>query len=189
MKRTDSQQQQTTANNPANMIDRGNEEATQSQVGTGTSQSVTIVDARLMNAVRPRKREYDEFFCDGNELAHKDADVIVYYAVADTAPITPEPEPAQLEEDESEETPSFPIYSCYAPHCRETFDSIFSCDEHYNERHIFECNSCNCVMPNEFLLDLVSAVTGIMLFTVSYTTLRGVAHFTSNVLNFQPCSR
>ena len=109
-----------------------------------------------MNAVRPTRREDDEFFCDGNELAYKDADVIVYYVVADTAaPIVPEP--AQLE-DEAVETKSFPIYSCCAPHCRETFDSIFSCDEHYNERHIFECNSCTCVMPNEYLLDLVSTV-------------------------------
>ena len=152
------------------------------------SRSVTIVDARLMNAVRPTRREDDEFFYDGNELAYKDADVIVYYVVADTAaPIIPEP--AQLLENESVETKSFPIYSCCAPHCREAFDSIFSCDEHYNERHVFECNSCNCVMPNEYLLDLVSTCTCTCTCTCigiihSYTLGGGVKHFTKQRTKF-----
>lgn len=117
-----------------------------------STKSQSMLDNHHMHhANRRRRREDDEFFHEGNELAHKDVDVIVYHVTDDDTNTN-----TNTKSEESFPS-SFPVYSCCAPHCHDTFHSILACDEHYNERHIFECNLCNCVLPNEYLLDLVSA--------------------------------
>ena len=115
-----------------------------------------------MNAIRPKRSQDDEFFTNGDLLSHKNSDVIISYIAPESyTAIESNKKSSQYNVGAGREPPideksydtEEEVFRCCAPHCNETFRSIFECEHHYNAQHTFECKECKRVFPNEFLLD------------------------------------
>ncbi len=107
-----------------------------------------------MNAIRPRRKQDHVFFTSGDLISHKNTDIILSYVRNNPFDSNGIELTNKDVEPSDELNGGEPTYLCCAPHCNKNFHSIFECEKHYNEYHLFQCNECSHVFPNEFLLDL-----------------------------------
>ena len=97
---------------------------------------------------RSRLDVNDSFFLQGYQLSLKNEEFFaVYRACADSTNV-------RKFKKKKYETRRLPQYQCGVVGCPLAFDSLWDCDAHYEECHIFQCRECYAILPSGRLLDL-----------------------------------
>lgn len=119
---------------------------------------------------RGRRDLNDPFFLKGYQLAWRGDDgasLAIYYVQNDQQGsqenledetdgsmmmVSNNQHETTLDEDLGYDQP--PSYPCGVLGCSLEFPSIAACEEHYENRHIFQCRECHAILPTDRLLDL-----------------------------------